>query len=238
MRGARALSRGHGQGALVSQTDSFIDEVTEELRRDRMNRLARRYGWIAVLVIVIGVGIAGFFEWRKAQAESQARALGDAVYAALEREAPETRALSLADIDAPGAAGAIAAMLAASELAGSDPEAALAELEAVAQDTDVPPLYREVAVLKQVMLPDGPLLTGEKLTRLEPLTAPGAPLRPIALEQIALVHLERGDEDAAIETLQRVVNAAEASAALRDRAAQILVVLGVPVSDLAAPEAP
>ena len=36
----------------MSDTDSFIDEVTEEVRKDRLYGYLRRYGWIAVLVIL------------------------------------------------------------------------------------------------------------------------------------------------------------------------------------------
>ena len=36
----------------MSDTDSFIDEVNEEVRRDRLYHLLRRYGWIAALAIV------------------------------------------------------------------------------------------------------------------------------------------------------------------------------------------
>ena len=37
---------------MANQSDTFIDEVTEELRRDRLYGAMRRYGWIVVLVIV------------------------------------------------------------------------------------------------------------------------------------------------------------------------------------------
>ena len=33
---------------MANQNDSFIDEVTEDLRRDRLFGLYRRYGWIAL----------------------------------------------------------------------------------------------------------------------------------------------------------------------------------------------
>jgi len=32
----------------MSQSDSFIDEVTEELRRDQLFRALKRWGWIGV----------------------------------------------------------------------------------------------------------------------------------------------------------------------------------------------
>ena len=43
----------------MSDSDSFIDEVTEEVRRDRLFGYFRRYGWIAAVVIVVVVGGAG-----------------------------------------------------------------------------------------------------------------------------------------------------------------------------------
>ena len=48
-------------------TDSFIDEVTDEVRRDRLYLLMRRYGWIGVLVIVVIVGGAAWREKRAAR---------------------------------------------------------------------------------------------------------------------------------------------------------------------------
>lgn len=209
----------------MSQTDSFIDEVNEEVRRDRMNRAARKYGWIAVIVIVLGVGAAGINEWRKAQAQDEARTLGDAIYAALESD-PSSRAILLAEISAEGTPAAIVAMLEAAELSASDPAEALARLEAVATRDDIPPIIRDAATLKQTMVPDVPLYSEEKLARLAALTAPGAPLRLLALEQMALVHVERGEREAAVENLRTVLQSAEASAAQRSRAGQVLIVLG------------
>lgn len=51
----------------MSNPDSFIEEVAEEVRRDRMSRLMRKYGWIGVLAVVLIVGGAAFNEYRKAQ---------------------------------------------------------------------------------------------------------------------------------------------------------------------------
>ena len=51
----------------MSETDSFIEEVTEEVRRDRLFALFRRYGWIVLVLIVLVVGGAAWNEYRKAQ---------------------------------------------------------------------------------------------------------------------------------------------------------------------------
>ena len=56
----------------MSNPESFIEEVNEEVRRDRLYGLLRRYGWIAVLAILLIVGGAAYSEYRKAQARAQA----------------------------------------------------------------------------------------------------------------------------------------------------------------------
>jgi hypothetical protein len=63
----------------MSNTDSFIDEVTEEVRRDRLFGYFRRYGWIPAVVIVALVGGTAYNEWSKAQVAQVAQARGDAL---------------------------------------------------------------------------------------------------------------------------------------------------------------
>ena len=40
----------------MSNSDGFIEEVTEELRRDQMLAKLKKYGWIAVLAVLLIVG--------------------------------------------------------------------------------------------------------------------------------------------------------------------------------------
>ena len=47
----------------MSDTDSFIDEVNEEVRRDRFYFMLKRYGWIAVLAVILLVGGAAW-KWQ------------------------------------------------------------------------------------------------------------------------------------------------------------------------------
>jgi hypothetical protein len=223
---ARYEQRARYGRAGVSQSDSFIQEVTEEVRRDRLYRLARQYGWIAVLAVLLVVGGAAYLEWRKARSEAQAQTLGDRMYAALESGSSDSRAAALADVAAEGTAAALARMLAAGQLAETDPARAGEILEGIAANETLPVFYRDAATLKLTMIPDNDLPSGEKLARLEPLTEPGAPLRLMALEQMALVHLERGEQDTARDTLRTVAEAAETSQGQRQRIRQLLTVLG------------
>ena len=40
----------------MSQSDSFIEEVTEEVRRDRLFATMKRFGWIAIVLVLRIVG--------------------------------------------------------------------------------------------------------------------------------------------------------------------------------------
>jgi hypothetical protein len=210
----------------VSNPDSFIDEVTEEVRRDRLFALMRRYGWIAVLGVLLLVGGAAAVEWRKAQAQAQARAFGDAVLAALEADTPAARRAALAAVATGGTEqAAIVQLLLASDPAEDRP-AALAALETVAADAALPQIWRDLAVLRRVTLA-GPAMPAEaRRAALDPLAAPGRPMRPLALEALAYLAVEAGDRAAAIVQLQALIADQETPAGLRTRAGQMVTALG------------
>jgi len=85
---------------MANQNDSFIDEVTDELRRDRLYGAMRRYGWIVVLLIVVAVGYTAWREYSVARDRAAAQDWGDAVLAA---EA-EGDAAAILGVDAQGSA--------------------------------------------------------------------------------------------------------------------------------------
>jgi hypothetical protein len=48
----------------MANTDSFIDEVNEEVRRDRLFAFFRKWAWLAILIVVLVVGGAAYLEYR------------------------------------------------------------------------------------------------------------------------------------------------------------------------------
>lgn len=214
-------------GGQVSQTDSFIEEVTEEVRRDKFFAFLKKYGWIAILAVLALVGGAAWNEYSKAQARVQAEATGDAIVAALALEDPAARASALASVSATANARVIPAMLQAGELhAAGDIKSALAALAPFTTDAMLDPVYRDLAVLKSAMIGAGVIEPEARMAKLATIASPGAPYRLLAEEQIAATQVEMGEIEAAIAGFRAISADSEASNGLRRRAMQMIVALG------------
>ncbi|MCZ0810646.1 MAG: tetratricopeptide repeat protein [Pseudomonadota bacterium] len=211
----------------MSDTDSFIDEVTEEVRRDRLFALMRRYGWIAVLVVLLIVGGTAWNEWRKAQARETAQSFGDALMAGLGSGASDASAAALSSVEAPNpGAAAIRDLLAAAESMEATPQEAASRLLVLADSDGVEPVYRQIAILKAVAMPGSGLSAEERRSRLEGLALSEGLARLLAEEQLALIDVETGDTQGALKRLQAVAADAQATPGLRRRASQVIVALG------------
>ncbi|KAA9009286.1 tetratricopeptide repeat protein [Histidinibacterium aquaticum] len=210
----------------MSNNESFIDEVSEEVRRDRLYGYFRKYGWIALLVVLLIVGGTAWQQWSQSRSQAEAQARGDALLTALEANEAEARAEALAQVEPEGPAAAVTRFLTASaQVEAGETRAAVETLNALSTDGDVSPIYRDLASLKALMIDDS-LDPAERASALEPLTAPGAPFRLVAQEQRALALIAAGETETALEALRSIIGDAEVTQGLRDRATSLIVALG------------
>lgn len=212
----------------MSNTDSFIDEVTDEVRRDRLYGLFRRWAWLAVVIVLGIVGAAAWVEYSRAQDRAAAQAFGDALLAALEAPDPAARIAALGAVDASRPEGRVLlALLAAGEAAaggaGADADAAAADLRVAAEAAGLPRRYRDLAMLKAEMI--APSDTAQARLILGALAEPGAAYASLAEEQLALVDIRAGDLAAALDRLRSLVRSAAATPGLQERASQLIVTL-------------
>ena len=205
----------------MSDTDSFIDEVTEEVRRDRLFGYFRRYGWIPAFIIFALVGGTAYNEWSKAQVAQVAQARGDALLNALELEDVAEKVIVLSAIANEGKDALVAKLL----VAGIEAEQAADLLKSVAADDKQPNYIRDLARLKMAST-DGVLTADEAAAILAKLSEPGGVYRNVATELLVAVQLQRGDTEAALELLQAHIKDAVASSEQIQRMAELIVALG------------
>lgn len=208
----------------MSNNDSFIDEVTDEVRRDRLFAAFRKYGWIGVVLVLVIVGGAAWTEWQKSVAASRAQAFGDTALAALSKPAEE-RAAALAALPADADQKAIRDLLLAAN-PDSDKAGALAALDKVAGDGAVPQVYRDLAVLRRagVAGPDQPL--ADRRAALQGVAVPGRAFRVLAEEQLAYLLIEEGKKPEALAALTALIQDQETPTAMRRRLGLVITALG------------
>lgn len=206
---------------MANQSDTFIDEVTEELRRDRLYGAMRRYGWIVVLVVVAVVGFTAWREYSAAQDRAAAQAWGDAILAA---EAENDPAAVLA-VDPRGSAGrqALTGLLAAG--AQTDPDARAQALQGVA-DAQPDSVLGELAQLKLVMAQGAEMDAAERDAILTRLSRAGAPFELLALEQKAVALIGAGRPEDAITLIRQIQDKDGLTEALRRRLSEMMIALG------------
>lgn len=207
----------------MSDSDSFIDEVSEEVRRDKLYATLKKYGWIPVLVIILVVGGTAYNEWSKAQTRAAAQTRGAALIAALAEDGPEARVSAIDAVDDLGTAEVLAQFQKAAILTEDNQiDAALAILDQVAISDELNPIYADLAKLKATILRGASV---DQKSALEDLSIAGRPFRPLALEQLALVEVKTGDKTKAIEILTALMEEPNVTQAQRQRVSQTLVSL-------------
>lgn len=204
----------------MSDTDSFIDEVTEEVRRDRLFGFFRRYGWIPAVVILILVGATAYNEWNKSVAEEVAQVRGDALLSALDLEDVVESNVAITEIITTDSGNVVASFLAV----GGDQSQAVDLLSGIAANTDQPDYIRDLARLKLAATPNAVSLD-EAILILSDLSAPGGLYRNVATEMLVAVELERGNLDVALALLKSHIQDAEASQAQIQRMGELITAL-------------
>lgn len=218
----------------MSSPDSFIEEVTEEVRRDKLFAAFRKYGWIGIVSVIAIVGGTAYNEWQKSQAATRAQHFGDALTAAMQLATPAERATALAAVAVDGAQQSPKALLLAAQ--AEKPEA-LAALQALAADASQPQVYRDLAGLRAIMLEGKDQPLAERRSQLEALAVPGRAFASLAKEQLAYLLIEEGKTAEAITALGDLIQDQTAPAGLRSRAGEMITALGGTPPEAAATDA-
>ena len=143
----------------MSNTDNFIEEVSEEVRRDRLYGFFRKYAWVGILVVVTIVGGTAFLEFQKAKAKAKAEALGSAIIEALEISSEKER-VELKEYRSFKFGGEIYRCFVAAESIASNYDAASRNLNAISEDQSISQIYRDMAKFKFLLISHSRLEVG------------------------------------------------------------------------------
>ena len=205
----------------MSQTDSFIEEVSDEVRRERLFGYFRKYAWIAAVVIVFLVGGTAVYNLRSAQVQEQERLLGSELAATLTIEDADEQKAALDVLATPSDASIVSKLLAATD----DSELSIGILNDVIADDTQPGYVHDLARLRLVMVhPEMP--ADEKLAILEKLSQPGSIYQSVATELLILHHLDQGDKETAVSLAREQIADATTLRQQVRRLQELLVTLG------------
>ena len=206
-------------------------EVDEDLRRDRMERLYKRYGGVvlaAALAIVAGTGgYTAWRNWQQSQHQQETAALAAALSQAGQGADKGVEALaSFAAKADPGMAGLAQLNAAALLIREGKTAEAIAVYDKLAANGSVGPVYRDLASLLSVMHQLGSGDPAQLQARLQPLTAETSPWRFSAREMSAVLAARAGDKDKARTLFQQLADDSQAPAGVRSRAADLATLYG------------
>jgi hypothetical protein len=236
-RRAPVLSAVRGVTGIAARTDvpDIFDEVDQDLRAERAQKLLQRYGGVLIAAAVLVIVAVGAFQARKWYDAKQAAQVADEYLAAMRSadgppgEARQKAAADFAKVATQGRAGyrTVARLREAALKADTgDLPAALAIWDQVANDPGADQLLRDLASLEWAthQIDSGDPAAIE--ARLKPLTAPDNAWHALAEEAQALLALRQGRNEMARDTLRRLAQDVTAPDGVRSRANGLLARLG------------
>jgi hypothetical protein len=217
-------------GKRIRVVDIF-DEVEEDLRAERAEKLLKKYAWLIVVLLVAIVGaVAGWQLWTRQRIHQDADAA--ARFIAAQNAAESSKPGQIAVLDqlaatAPEGYKTLARLRAAGLKADAgDLQGAESLWNAVAADSSADPLLRDYASLMATARELDHGDPAQLEARLKPLAEPTNPWSSLAREQLAMLDLRQGKVDDARKTLQVLAIDIGAPSGLRARASALLASLG------------
>ena len=208
----------------MSETDSFIQEVTEEVRQDQMLRYWKKYGAYVIGAVALIVGGAAAWNWSIAQDQARAEARG-AAFLSTDPTDTEAQMALVSTVDGP--ANLIAELNAAASFAqAGDTKEAAARYASIAGRDGIGQVYKDIATLQQVRIAASTDGATVSTAPLDALIDGGSAFRLLALELRGALSIANGDLEAGHADLNAVIADPEATGTLRQRVGALLTATG------------
>jgi hypothetical protein len=223
-------------------TDTFVREVDENIRRDRLRDFFRNNGSAIVAAVILFLAVCGGVIWyqqhRQQQAEAHVEQLAQIfkdVGVGSTAQAPQ-QLDSLSKSSSKAVRATALFTRAALAIQQNDNKLAIATYKKVGDDSSLPQAYRDAALIRQTALEFDQLQPQQVIARLEPLTKPDSPWFGSAGEMTALALIKQGQKQKAGQLFAAIAKDKDAPDTLRNRAIQISGSLGVDASAALGPQ--
>ena len=217
-------------------SETFLREVDENLRRDRLRDFSKKHGsWIVAGVILFLIASGGFIWWQQHQvkrSEAEVEQLSTIyrdVGTGNVSKAPQ-QLDELADSGSKAVRASAMFTRAALALQQNDHKTAIAKYREIAADSGLPQPYRDVALIRQTALEFDQIKPDEVISRLQPFAKPGNPWFGTAGEMTALAMIKQGKKDQAGRLFATIAKDKSVPDTIRGRAVQIAGSLGADAS--------
>ena len=184
------------------ESESFIKEVSEEVRRDRLFKLLNRFKWPLFALVMLSVGAVGSYEYYKFDKKSRAQRNGEFLMSAIEN-LNDNGQIVTEEIDNKF----VAVLIKLNEAKYFEKEGDIKS--ATATYNDIISKYGDNKFFNHyskfqlyLMDPAESLRDTEKITVLDELSAPDGPLKLLALEQKLYLYVKIND----LENIKLQVN--------------------------------
>ena len=224
-------------------SDTFVKEVDENLRRDRINDFFKdNAGWLIgglVLFLAVCGGIIWYQQHRVDLAEQHVEQLAT-IYKDIGSGNTAKVPQQLDDLSNSSSKAVRATALftrAAFALQQNDAKLAIATYKKIGEDSSMPEAYRNAALIRQTALEFDQLEPQQVIARMKPLALAGNPWFGTASEMTALALVKQGKKKEAGQLFATIAKDKNVPQSLRDRAIQIAGSLGTDASAALGPQA-
>lgn len=208
------------------ESDSFIREVAEEVRQERLARQMQKYAPVAVAAVVGLVGASVVFAWLDSERRAEAVSNGRLMVEAQEADAETIGGIATRMT---GDGALLARLMEARRLAADgEGEAAAEAFYAIANDGATPLRYAELAQLEGARLDARLGNTERALGIADGLVIGGGAYGVLGRELRAAIRLNSGDLEGAREDLAVILAESPPDHLARGRAEALIRVLPLP----------
>jgi hypothetical protein len=224
-------------------SETFVKEVDENLRRDRINDFFKENGsWlIAGLILFLAAcgGLIWYQQYRENRTEAQVEQLAQ-IYKAIAVGNTSKVPQQLDELSTSGSKAVRASALftrAAFAVQENDNKLAIATYKKVRDDSSLPDAYRNAALVRETALEFDQLDPQQVIAQLAPIAKAGNPWFGSAGEMTALALIKAGKTKQAGELFATLAKDKSVPESIRNRSIQISGSLGADASSAIGPQA-